>query len=465
MRIPSQLNRDSLYRQKNLRRNAVESYRRIFRLCLGLVLVLLVMKQAAQPQVYQVFFAPTQSANSPNVDGDKIPAHPPQTRFHGENDPKAGKQVHLTPGGTPIANLQSGNQQPAAKDFPGIPQSDLRFAERLANSLRPSDQQLWLIALLNWQTGQPNESVPSSIEILREGIAEISEQPEIQTSQWQRALDTLFTETPLPIKDPPDGRSSVNDQTVSNVGNLAKDLPEQLELSNAEISKRLAFFLALENAATDRVVDGSVWRSGDFDGLYCFISQASLAPNTNVPAVGVLPLLQQPDIYRNQWVVVSGEIARIQKIEAAANAYQLSEYWQLWIKPTDGANRPIVAIIPKLPKTLEPLVDRSSVDEGTELTICGRYLKRLSYQSGIGADLAPVVVGKIREVPQQNSPTASPQSIDSRQNTSQLRYAIAIAIAFGLVAAGIIMWNTSISAKRARKLRQSAYCDQLKLPS
>ena len=89
MRIPSQLDRDNLYRTKNRRPRPNESYRKIIRLCLGLVLVLLVMKQAARPTVYQTFFDPSQPTsqksavstnprkiqNSPNFSGESSPRH------------------------------------------------------------------------------------------------------------------------------------------------------------------------------------------------------------------------------------------------------------------------------------------------------------------------------------------------------------------------------------------------------
>ena len=64
MRIPSQFNQDSLYRRDNRHRNATSHHRRLIRLILGLALVIVVMRQASQPAMYQVFFDPSLVAST-----------------------------------------------------------------------------------------------------------------------------------------------------------------------------------------------------------------------------------------------------------------------------------------------------------------------------------------------------------------------------------------------------------------
>ena len=406
MRIPSQLNRDSLYRAKNQRGQAVENYRRVFRLCLGLALVLLVMKEAAKPGLYQVFFDPS---NSPQI---------------------------ANPKSQPVANALKSDviyrRHSILLDIESLSTlspSDQKIANQLAETLLQSDQQLWLKSLIEWQSGKDNASIPSSVESLREKLANIASKrtgglEENQLQLWFEAIDTL----PKRIFDQASPESHV-------------DL------------RRIALLAALDQKATSRVVDGSVWRSGDFDSLYSFLYQSPLAPRGGLPSLGVLPLLQQPEVYRNQWVRVSGSIARVDRIETQRNLYHIDEYWQIWLRPLDGINRPTVAIVQKIPLVVAELEEGCSIEEGPELVISGRYLKRLSYQSGIGADLAPVIVGEIRSAPLDAS-TATALTTESAPSKLPVLWLSLFAIFLGLAASIAIMWNTELAAKKSRKLRQ-----------
>ena len=132
MRIPSQLNRESLYRPKNQRRRSTENFRRIIRLCLGLALVLLVMRQAAKPTVYQTFFDPSQTETVKSNDG---PTGSPSAKSLQITKNQAEQRHYLL----------------ASEYFSG---EDREIARELASSLLASDQQLWLQALLDWQSGK-----------------------------------------------------------------------------------------------------------------------------------------------------------------------------------------------------------------------------------------------------------------------------------------------------------------------
>ena len=64
MRIPSQFNQDSLYRRDNRQRDSAREYRRLIRLALGLAIVVVVMRQASRPAMYQTFFDPSSTAET-----------------------------------------------------------------------------------------------------------------------------------------------------------------------------------------------------------------------------------------------------------------------------------------------------------------------------------------------------------------------------------------------------------------
>ena len=429
MRIPSQLNRESLYRQKNQRQRSTEDYRRIIRLCLGLALVLLVMQQAAKPKVYQTFFDPSQGEEGKS-DGNRSPE--PNAKSPKNSTNRAEQRHYLL----------------ASASFSA---EDREIARELTSSLLASDQQLWLRALLDWQAGKNAATVPSSVEILRDRLDQLAAEndasgPRKTISLWRSAIDTLPVEESMETEADHDAQKSSN-QKLSPMHLVSRW--NELDL------KRFAFLQALDVQATSQVVDGSVWRSGDFDSLYSFLHQSNAAPRKNIPELGVLPLLQQPDIYRNQWVQIKGLVARVDRIETPYNPYEIASYWQIWLQPLDGVNRPLVAIVPTVPPVVEDLHNRQQPENNPpELSITGRYLKRLSYQSGIGADLAPVIVGEIRLAPADSTNISKTTTVGKTEDSSML-LAIMVAIGLGIGASLIVMHSTSKAAKRSRELRRS----------
>ena len=115
-------------------------------------------------------------------------------------------------------------------------------------------------------------------------------------------------------------------------------------------------------------------------------------PHSGIAAVGVLPLLQQPEVFLDQLVTVHGTVARAERIDARENPYKIDDYWQLWIKPSEGADRPIVAIVPDAPQIVTEIDSETTTTEGPQITVVGRFLKRLAYKSGAGADLIDTTV-------------------------------------------------------------------------
>ncbi len=406
MRIPSQFNEDNLFRRGNRRIESVQTYRRLLRLLIGLVLVVVVMRQASKPAIYQTFFGPQASAASG--------ASPPS-------------QAALSLG------FDAG-QHDDLVDIK-ITVEDREVANLLVSDLLPLDQRQWVVALSRWQTGRPIETLPSSVDSVLERLASLKSIGDQQRLAWKVMLYAFAaTET-----------ESTSERSSAQPNSL--DRP-----------RIAAFLAALDDAAASRVVDGSVWRSGDFDLFYRYLDQASGLSGQGVATSGVLPLLQQPDVFRNQLLRTSGRVARTEHIEARENPYGISEYWQLWIRPADGADRPLVAVVPAVPALVESVGPNAIAKEGPRVTIVGRYLKRLAYQSAFGADLAPVVVGRITSAPIAEDDiavvTQASQGI-AADNTSSSRLWLTLIIAClaGLALAAITMWRTSVMAKRARQLR------------
>jgi hypothetical protein len=212
---------------------------------------------------------------------------------------------------------------------------------------------------------------------------------------------------------------------------------------------------AIDPAVTAKVVDGTVWRSGDFDALHLFLDDAKHFSDTTGPVVGILPLLQQPDVFRNKVVRSRGRVARCERIDAQENEFGISEYWQLWIRPADGADRPLVAIVPSVPKDVAAVGPEATDQNGPDVTVVGRFLKRLAYRSLAGADLAPVVVGKLINSEAVAKDAVLPIDDVETRSKPALWMLVGVSAISGLALAALAMWRTSVTANRTRQIRFS----------
>ncbi len=411
MRIPSQFNEDNLFRRTSRRNESAQTRRQLLRLLIGLALVIVVMRQASRPEIYQPFF---------------------------------GQPVSTAGGASPQTQAASGVRFGVSQrgDLIGtkIAPEDREVANLLASELRPSDQRQWVVALSRWQTGRPIEELPSSLDLVLERLASLESISDQQRLAWKIMIDSFAT---------------------SGTQAAAAE-PLSAQPTSLDRPRVAAFLAALDDAAASRVVDGSVWRSGDFDLFYRFLDQAGGLSGEGVATSGVLPLLQQPDVFRNQLVRISGTVARTERIEAKKNPYGITEYWQLWIRPSDGADRPLVAVVPAVPALVESVGPDAIIEEGPRVAIVGRFLKRLAYQSALGADLAPVVIGRIVLAPitddEINAANQAEQNAGNgiaagNASGRRLWLTLTIACLAGLALAVITMWRTSVMAKRARQLR------------
>lgn len=454
MRIPSQFNRDSLYRRDNRHHESTNDYRRIIRLVIGLAIVVMLMRQASRPAVYQTFFDPSLATDSAALQDGNTPPNPsqlpapPVTPDPSRRSTVPPLRVEDSTNGDPVVSQGSSAAAIAAEDR--------QTAAELIEGLLPSDQREWLVALSHWQSGRPIRMVPSTIESIRERLDSLDSISQPQRENWQQMLEG-FTEavrwTASVDADAPEAEPGAQQAASGSEESGSKGSPPP---PDEAVSRRVAAMVAaLDDAANARVVDGSVWRSGDFDSLYHFLDQSNQLPRSGVAAVGVLPLLQQPEVFRNQWVRFHGSVARSERIETQENPYGLPHYWQLWLRPSDGVNRPLVAIVPTVPDTVAVVGNQTSTTSGPEITVVGRYLKRLAYQSSVGADLAPVIVGQITSAPMSEREWQELEQRRQPQTSTPLGWPILLACLLGLGFAIFVMWHTAVSAKRARELRQS----------
>jgi len=401
MRIPSQFNEDSLYRRGGRSAQSAQSYRRLLRLVIGLALVLVLMRQASKPEMYRVFFG----------------------------QPPAPGRVQGADVGSSVLSMDKSNG-PARVEIM-VDAVDRKIANLLATAISASDQRRWIVALTRWQRGVEVPEFPSTAESLREELSQIDSIEESRRVAWDSMLQSLADRV-------------ANQTQAGQTESLSEPNEKEMTLVTAMLA-------ALDEAADARVVDGSVWRSGDFDAFYRYLDQSSEFSPAGLAATGVLPLLQQPDVFRGQMVRVHGTVARAEQLDATENVYGIDSYWQLWLRPADGVERPMVVVVPEVSDEVAGVGSGEGLDDGPPVIVAGRFLKRLAYTSSMGADLAPVVVGRIAVA--DVAPQAVVAEIPADSSSRRLRITILLACACGFGLAVIAMRRTAVAAREARRLR------------
>lgn len=265
------------------------------------------------------------------------------------------------------------------------------------------------------------------------------------------------------------------------------DVPSAAEPGNAPI-----LALAIQQNLIAAMKDGTVWRAADGLGLMATLAMHDVAGkrfldlnSARPPAVpaGVLPLLQQPDVYLGQTVVASGEVVQIEQVQASKNPFAISAYWNLWLLPHDASNRPWLVIVPDLPRELMSLInnpiseqaltpavrDADSIKQSwsvksprPQVEVDGEFLKRLSYRSAAGAELTPVVAGHVATIHANGNPVVAAaiglSEPDEARGSKPTDAPPLLWIVIGSVGAGLliaigVMWRTAALNRQMRARR------------
>ncbi|MEO1614930.1 MAG: hypothetical protein AAFV88_03715 [Planctomycetota bacterium] len=435
MRIPSQFNDSSLYRPRQRGKEGKKRpaktpslvNRRLFRMGVALLLVVVVMRQARQPRLYRVFFENANSQMAPVRGGQLV-------SVRGQNFTSEGKDDFDRP----------------------VSRVDPRLMDGWVESMDLELQQAWI----GWTTQVLKYSEKPVPRLAELSLAESISLLESQGQRWQ-----------------PEG--SETDAPSSGVTDPIFEWLDELSTRSAKApSKELLAFAdsllrSLHRVALGRMSDATVWNGKDSDAFNLSLL-VDPSDDPKVVSAGVLPLLNQPDVYFGNVIRVRGKLRRGNRVEATANRAGIESYWRLWILPDDGGKRPIQLVVQTLPTELQDGLDQSgawnqrllsqnstSIDPSGEITAAGFFIKRLSYRSQIGADLAPVLVGKIESVRTLQAnvarSAASESSSPGEQASGYGGLGILIAVFAGILIAAGIMYRSFVDAKRTRQLRQTRF--------
>ncbi|MCO8124817.1 hypothetical protein NHH03_23975 [Stieleria sp. TO1_6] len=433
MRIPSQFNDSSLYRprrgEKNERKRAFvpassDSRRRLIRLAVALLLVIVVMREARRPGLYQTFFASNEeiwTATSTLGGGDMT---------------------------TVVAAAADGSASPLQRSGP----ADWEGAGDWVDSMDVATQRAWIKSLMRLR-------IESAVGVDQPAAP----WPGLTADQFADSLDSLTASS----NTSPNVRAALDSQADVLTG--AKTATDDWRSVNEWWSGPLLD--ALDASALSRVSDGTFWLGSDSDAFYLQLARTDELSARGVMTTGTLPLLQQPDVYRGELVRLVGRLGQAQQKQAQENDFGIQHYWKLWMIPEDGGIRPTVLIATEIPLSLSSGLDddgkwdrsRSTLNPSGQFSAVGRFIKRLPYRSSLGADLAPVVIGRViatREmVPTTTTTARSGAAANQDPGTSSLVWGVLLAIVAGVAIAAGLMYGTSVDARRSRRLRQLASPD------
>ncbi|MCC9600003.1 hypothetical protein LOC67_05470 [Stieleria sp. JC731] len=395
------------------------------------------MRQARQPGLYEVFFTASPDAVSEDVDSKSLIALPNSNTLPG-----------------PVASPTNDESQKTARESNSI--TNLwTDARPWVASMDLALQRDWIKTLvpIEGQLSRPNASDNASFDW--EGVS---------TQQIAKSSELL---TQLRPSQPE--RKAMAERVIEQLNQLS-NIAGQSDITADQLPPMAAWATAtldaLDQEALSRVQDGTFWTNDDSDAFYLQLARSERLSIRDASSIGTLPLLQQPDVYQGQTLQIIGLLQLAEKVEAKSNRSGIREYWKLWIVPNDGGVRPLIMMVPSLPTSYQNILladgtpnRKGNRDVSNQLKCVGRFVKRLPYRSSVGADIAPVLIGRVL-----TPARASAQSLDlnnpapqpAQQITTAGWIGILVTVIAGIMIAAGLMLRAAKESKRTRKLRQNA---------
>ncbi len=240
------------------------------------------------------------------------------------------------------------------------------------------------------------------------------------------------------------------------VGREAVQQPEPAELPQARVGQLTSaeegtvekidprkLFPGVRSDYLDTVRDDTVFRAAESDAWFHLLellqkTDPAQIATASVGRVGYLQLDSQAASYRGRVVTLDGTVRKAKRLDAPANAYDVRQYYQLWLQPDRAAPELIVVYALELPAGFP---EGDALDEAASTT--GIFFKRWAYPSQDGIRTAPLVVA--RTVDWQPAPPEAVKAPAGEQ------FALAAA-----TAAVIAVLAIAVLAVRSRRVRSAA---------
>lgn len=216
------------------------------------------------------------------------------------------------------------------------------------------------------------------------------------------------------------------------------------------------------------VSDSATWTPSDNDAFYGLLQSGGRVQGLHADArqAGVVAMLQQPQAYLKQTVSVSGKIARATRLVAKPNSANQTEYWELWMQPSDGNDLPVVAYVADVPPVVREVAGQNFVATGPLVRIEGIYLKRIAFRSRAGNELAPAIIGRMISpsfASTISSGDAAAATVVSEAASPRWGILVGLSALLGIGFAATVMIATQRASRRLRAGRRSMQTPTLDL--
>ncbi|MCA9147159.1 MAG: hypothetical protein KDB05_30490 [Planctomycetales bacterium] len=209
----------------------------------------------------------------------------------------------------------------------------------------------------------------------------------------------------------------------------------------------------LDELALAAIRDDMVWRPEEQTAWFRSFEKL-LAMNDrelkqqSLGNVGFVQLFRQTNEYRGKLVTVQGTAELAYYVPAPKNDLGIERYYVFWLRPSDGADSPLVAYALKLPDGF-PTVGNDHTDLREEMTFTGYFFKRWAYGAHDGIRTAPLLLA--------NQPTWQPTPDILSAKRPAPGTIIAAVLAIALLAISIARWVYKSSNARVAPRPVSAH--------
>ncbi|MCA9211808.1 MAG: hypothetical protein KDB27_01990 [Planctomycetales bacterium] len=171
-----------------------------------------------------------------------------------------------------------------------------------------------------------------------------------------------------------------------------------------------------------------------FLGLLRTMESTEIEQNS-VGEISFAQLFRQTEEFRGKLVTVDGVIRRAHRVPAASNQLGIENYWQCWIRPTDGSNSPLVVYSLNVP---DDVAQDANVHQPARVT--GFCFKRWAYNSASGPRIAPVLLAKNIEL-QPDAVSFGRPPLSSSTRMQIITASIVVGLCVACVALIASRWN------------------------
>jgi hypothetical protein len=114
-------------------------------------------------------------------------------------------------------------------------------------------------------------------------------------------------------------------------------------------------------------------------------NQTSLS---SIPKVNVPQIVSESHSIRGRPIRLEGTIVKLDRKQSIEKSgFGQWSYQDVWLRPNDASNQPVCVSVP-----VSNVDNSTKIGEGTQVVVCGFFIKRIAYASERGAEVGPVML-------------------------------------------------------------------------